>query len=162
MNSEHTVFLVCQDFYVRLSIFIHCYDFTSALVALQIPGDDVAVSARLHAGEESLLEIISVAVDRDKSRVSAAEGDLILAIIPPVVDMGIIRGDSEAHHVVNLAPSMFANPAVAAGIVRIDGWRQEVAGGILRRVGVETTKVEGAHDTRGPERMRQHESNGHL
>jgi len=123
MNSEHTIFLVRQDFYVCSSILIHCYDFTSTFVVLQVPGDDIAVSTRFHTGKERLSQIISITIDRDESRVSATESDLILAVVPPVVDVGIIRGDSEAHHVVNLTPSMLADPAVTAGIVRIDDWR---------------------------------------
>jgi len=162
MNGEHTVFLGVQDFYVRPFILIHRYDITSTLVIHQVPGDDVTVRAGLHTGKEGLLQIISVAIERDESRVSTTEGNLILAVVPPVVDVGVIHGVSEAHHVVNLSPSMLADPAVAAAIVRIDGWRQQIAGGVLRRIGVKSPEVEGAHDTRGPIRMRQHERNGHL
>lgn len=123
MNGEHTVFLVCRNFYVRLSTLIHRYDFTSTLVVLQVPGDDVTVSARLQTGKKILPQVILVSIDRDESRVPTTESNLILAIVPPVVDSGILRDDSELHHVVNLSPSMLADKAVAAGIVRLDSWR---------------------------------------
>jgi len=123
MNGKHTIFLVRQDFYVCPFILIDFYDFTSTLIVFQVSGDNVAISARLQTGKKSLFQVIFITIDRNKSRVSATESDLILAIIPPVVDVGIVYGISEAHHVVNLTPSMFAYPAIAAGIVRIDDWR---------------------------------------
>ncbi|KYN45406.1 hypothetical protein ALC56_00149, partial [Trachymyrmex septentrionalis] len=163
MNGDHTIFLAWQDFYIRLSILIHCYGLTGTFVIFQISRDNVAVSTRLQRGKEMLLErLVFVTIDRNETRVSATESDLILAIVPPVVHVGIIRSDSEAHHVVNLPPSVLADPTVTAGIVRVDGWRYKISCRILRRVSVKTVKSEGTHDTRSSIIMCQHESNGHL
>ncbi|KYN19339.1 hypothetical protein ALC57_08312, partial [Trachymyrmex cornetzi] len=150
------------DFYKRLSILIHCYGLTGTLVILQISRDNVAVSTRLQRSKEILLEVIFITIDRKETRVSTTESDLILAIVPPVVHVGIIRSVSEAHHVVNLTPSMFADPTVIAGIVRVDGWRYKISYRVLRRVSVKIVKSEGTHDTRSSIRMCQHETNGHL
>lgn len=162
MNGEYTVFLPCQNLYVSLAIFTHRHDLTGTLVVHQVSRNDVAVSTGLQASKESLLQVKVVTIDRDKSVISAAEGDLVLAIVPPSVDAGFIRGISETQHIVNLTPSMLADPAVATGIIRIDDRRQSVSGGVVRRTAVEIVEVEGAHNTRIPVRMRQHESDGHL
>ncbi|KYQ55437.1 hypothetical protein ALC60_05674 [Trachymyrmex zeteki] len=162
MNGEHTIFFILQDFYMRLSILIHSYGLTSTLVILQISRDNVAISTRQQASKEILLQVTSFTIDHNETRVSATESDLIPAIVPPAVYVGIIHSVSEVHHVVNLTPSMLADPTVTAGIVRVDGWRYKIAYRVLRRVSVEIVKSEGTHDTRSSVRMCQHESNGHL
>lgn len=162
MNGEYTVFLVLQNFYIGSAVFTHFYNFAGALVILHVTGDDVTVSAGTQTGEEILLQIIAVIVDRDESAISATEGHLIPAIVPPGSDVGLIHGISEAHHVVNLTPPVFADPAVAASQVGTDDRRQKIAGAVLRRARVEVVKSEGAHNARSAVRMRQHESNSHL
>lgn len=39
---------------------------------------------------------------------------------------------AEADHVVNLAPPMFANPAVATRVIGVDGWRDDVVVHVMR------------------------------
>lgn len=162
MNSEYTIFLPCQNLYVSFAIFTHCHDLTGTLAVHQVSRNDVAVSTRLQAGKESLLQVKVITIDRDKSGISATEGDLVLAIVPPIVDAGFIDGISEAHHIVNLTPPMLADPAVATGIIRINNRRQSVSGGIVGWTFVEIVEIEGAHNTRGSIRVRQHEGDGHL
>jgi len=162
VNSEHSVFLRRQDLDVRHAVLVDFDALAGAPIVLQVAGDHVAVSARLQAREESPLQVESVAVDDDEGGASTAEGDLVLAIVPPGVQDGLIRNIPEADHVVDLAPSVLADPAVAAGVVGIDDRRQDVLVGVLRRTRVEVVKVKGAHDTWIPVGMRQHESDSHL
>jgi len=162
VNSEHSVFLRRQDLDVRHAVLIDFDALAGTPIVLQIAGDHVAVSARLQAREESLLQIELVAIDGDEGGASAAEGDLVLTVVPPGIQDGLIRNVPEADHVVDLAPSVLADPAVAAGVVGIDDRRQDVVVGVLRRTRVEVVKIEGAHDTWTPVGMRQHESDSHL
>lgn len=162
MDGEYTVFLVLQNFYVGPAVFTYFYNFASTLVILDVAGNDVAVSAGSQTSEEILFQIILVVVDREESAISATEGGLIRVIVPPEFHLGLIHGISEAHHVVNLTPPVFADPAVAASQVGIDDWRQKITGAVVRRTRVEVVKSEGAHNTRSAVGMRQHEGNGHL
>jgi len=162
MKSEYAVFLPCQNLYVSSVIFTHFHDLTGTLVVLQASRNDVAVSTRWQTGKESLLQVKVITIDRDKSLISATKGNLVLAIVPPIVDTSIIHGISEVHHIVNLTPPMLANPAVTTGIIRLNNRRQDVSGGVVGRTLVKILKIEGAHNTRDPIRMRQHESDSHL
>lgn len=162
MNCKHTVFPVRQDLYISFSVLLHIYDFAGTLVVYLIPRNNVAVNARLQTRVKCLPEIESVVVDSDESVLSATEGDLILAVVPPALNVGVVRDISESHHVVNLTPSMLADETVAAGVIGIDDRRQKIAVYILGRSVVEIVEAEGTHDARVSVRMGQHESNGHL
>lgn len=44
---------------------------------------------------ERLLEVITVVVDGDKAPVAPAEGDLVVAVVPPVVKIGTCRREKK-------------------------------------------------------------------
>lgn len=60
-----------------------------------------------------------VIVNRDETHVSSAKSDLIVPIIPPVVQSRSRHGIPEPDHVVNLPPTMFTHPATPTGQVRV-------------------------------------------
>lgn len=162
VNSENSVVLSFQDLDVRVAILLHVDHFPGASSVLQLARDHVAVRTGGQAGLQGRFQIVLVTVERNESRISATERDLIAAVVPPTVDVRSINHVAEANHVVNLSPTVFADPTVAATVVRIDNRGDEIAVAILRRSLILALEVEGTHDARSAEWMGQHEGDGHL
>lgn len=120
MRCDYTVFICSKDFYVSVVILVYPYGLSGAFSVDQVSGNDVTVDSIFQTGEQRSIEVELVIVERDKSAFTETKGDLIAAIIPPVVDCGSVDGVAEDHHVVDLTPPVLADPAVAASIVRIN------------------------------------------
>lgn len=69
---------------------------------------------------QSLVKIPVIIVDSDESVPSPAEGDLVGVVVPPVVECGVTGRVPEAHHGVDLAPAVLADPTVTAGAVLVE------------------------------------------
>lgn len=69
---------------------------------------------------------------------------------------------TEANHVVDLSPTVFADPSIAAAVVSVERRRQNVSVVIVRRSLVADVEGEGAHHSRSSEWMGQHEGHCHL
>ena len=162
VNSENSVFLSFQDLDVRVAILLHIDHFPGASSVLQIARNHVAVRTGGQAGLQGRSQIVLVTVERNESRIPAAERDLIATVVPPIVHSRSMNHVTEANHVVDLSPTVFADPTVSASAVRIDSRRHEIAVAILRWSLILALKVEGTHHARSAERVSQHEGDGHL
>lgn len=162
VNSENSVFLSFQDLDVRVAILLNVDHFPGASSVLQIARNHVAVRTSGQTSLQGHFQIVLVTVERNESRVPAAERDLIVTVVPPIVDIRSMNHVAEANHVVNLSPAVFADPTVSASAVRIDSRRHEIAVAILRWSLILALEVEGTHYARCAERMCQHEGDSHL
>lgn len=84
--------------------------------------DHIAIGTGGKAGFEVPVELNAVQIERDESLRSATERHLLVSVVPPVGQGRSCDGVPEADHVEDLAPTMLADPSVAAGIVRVDLW----------------------------------------
>jgi len=125
-------------------------------------GDDVAVGAGGQARLQGAVQVVVVVVEGHEAAAASAEGDLVAAVVPPVLDLVRAHGVSEGHHVVDLAPAVLTHPAAAAGVVAIEDGRGDVVavGGGRALIGVR--EGEGGHHAGSAEWVRQHEGGGHL
>lgn len=154
MRCDYTIFVRGVNFNVSVVV-DHSYRFSSALSVHQISGNDVAVIPGFQVGVHVHFEIELFIVEHDKSAITTTKGDLIATVIvPPKVDRGPVDDVAELHHVVDLTPPVFADPAVATGIVRIDDRGQYVAVVVRRWAVVEVLEIVGAHYTWVPVIMR--------
>uniref|UniRef100_A0A182VFL8 Uncharacterized protein n=1 Tax=Anopheles merus TaxID=30066 RepID=A0A182VFL8_ANOME len=101
-------------------------------------------------------------VERHKADVPAGKRDLVVAIVPPVLQRRTPGKVAEVDHAVHLAPPVLAHPAAAARLVRIDDGRQQVALRIGRRALVKVGERERAHDAQLAVRIRGRKRGGHL
>lgn len=162
MRRDYTVFVRGENFDVSVAVRVHSYGFPGAPAVHQVPGDDVAVDPAFQAGEQGPLEVVPLIVERDESAITATKGDLIAAVVPPVVDRGSVYGVAKDQHVVDLTPPVLADPTVAAGVVRPDDRGQYVSVVVRRWTFVEVSEIEGAHYFWISIIMRQHKSDRHL
>lgn len=58
-----------------------------------------------------------IIVEGDEGLSASAESDLVASVVPPVVDASVASDIPEGDHAVDLAPTVLANPTVAAGVV---------------------------------------------
>uniref|UniRef100_A0AAG5CRN8 Uncharacterized protein n=1 Tax=Anopheles atroparvus TaxID=41427 RepID=A0AAG5CRN8_ANOAO len=124
--------------------------------------DNVTVGAGRQAGLQTLVQIERLHVEGDEATGSATERHLVVAVVPPVVDLRACDGVTEANHVIDLTPPVLAHPSATARVVRVESWRDQVLVCVLRRPSFGVGKCERAHDAHDAERMRQHERRGHL
>ena len=93
----------------------------------------VLIAAICHIGLKSVGERLLLPVNRNKALGFAAEGDLMMAIIPPVGDLCAVGLLAKRDHIGNLGPAVFAYPGFPTlGLaLLVDGvlWRALVAVG---------------------------------
>ena len=73
-------------------------------------GRHVLIAAICHIGLKSVGERLLLPVNRNKALGFAAEGDLMMAIIPPVGDLCAFGLLAKRDHIGNLGPAVFAYP----------------------------------------------------
>lgn len=64
-----------------------------------------------------LVKVPIIIIDSDESVASSTKGDLVGAVVPPVVDASVASCVPEGDHCGDLAPAVLTDPAVAAGAV---------------------------------------------
>lgn len=114
---------------------IHIHFNAGAIVArTNAARNDVAVNAARQASAQLPAHLRRVAVERNKATATAAECDLIGAIIPPFAQRSQRANDvPEADHVPDLWPPMLAYPAVGAlAGGRVECRRNDLLGRIAR------------------------------
>src|SRR5574341_29506 len=73
------------------------------------------IPARGEAGLEAARERRAFLVDDDEAEIAAAEGDLVVAVVPPVAHAPVGRRRiAEAHHVGDRSEAVLADPAAHA------------------------------------------------
>jgi len=124
MDSDHRVGVVIPSGFgdnSRHSIVVDVDDVSGASVFGGVTGHDVTVGAARKSSLQSALQDAVFVVESDESAIAARKGDLIVAVVPPVSDAFHAGGVSPCDHVPDLAPSVLADPVVAAGAVALDG-----------------------------------------
>lgn len=162
MNGHDAILLGLANIDIGTSIGANCDGLAGAAGAALRARDDIAVGAGGEASLQRAVQIVVVIVEGDEALAATAEGDLVAAIVPPILEPRITDDIAEANHVIDLAPAMLAHPAAAARVVAIEGRRGNVVaiGSGWSLIGV--VEREGGHHTRCAERMGQHESGGHF
>jgi hypothetical protein len=72
--------------------------------------DDVTIVSSWKTGLQSLADAVILVADDDEAAITTTERNCISAVIPPVGDGLSESSVVELDHVVDLTPSMFANP----------------------------------------------------
>lgn len=162
VQSEHAVKVLGSDVNVAIAVAVHLHRLACTGAIHQVAGDDVAVLARGQAGLQSLREVVEVVVEGDEALGAATEGNLVVAIVPPVVQLGAADGVLEADHVVDLAPAMLTDPAIDAGAVLIELRRDDALLGVLGRRLVAIVEAKGAHHLADAIGIGQMEGGGHF
>lgn len=162
VQGEDAVEVLGSDVNVAIAIAVHLHRLARTGAIHQVAGDDVAVLARGQAGLQCLREVVEVVVEGDEALGAATEGNLVVAIVPPVVHLGAADGVLEGHHVVDLAPAMLTDPAVHAAAVLIELRRDDALLGILGRRLVAIIEAKGAHHLADAIGIAQMEGGGHL
>ena len=109
-----------------------------------------------------LLQIDLIRVDSNESSISPAEGNLVCPIVPPSFEFCIGHVVPEPDHTIDLQPAVFADPAVATGLVRVDDWGEDGTVACCWWTSLEVVEGKGTHDTWGAVGMGQHERDRHL
>lgn len=109
-----------------------------------------------------LRQIVEIIVEGHKALGAATEGNLVVAIVPPVVHLGAPDGVLEGHHVVDLSPAMLTDPAIGASAIGIKLRRDDALLGILRRRLVAVVEAKGAHHLADAVGIGQMEGGGHF
>lgn len=120
MQGQYTVEVIGSDVYIAITILVHSDRFAGAGSVDQAAGNHIAVGSGGQTGIQILRQIVQVVVDSQEALVAATEGDLVVSIVPPAGDLRIPNGVLEAHHRVDLTPTMLANPAIHTGSIRIE------------------------------------------
>jgi len=121
VDSQHRIFVGIRNVNICPTKHLNGDGLARARVALFVAANDITVGSSGEACLESLYEWVAVVVDGVEASVTSAKGDLVSAIVPPVVHPCPRSHHSEPHHVVDLPPSMFAYPSTPTGQVRVDG-----------------------------------------
>jgi len=143
-------------------------DVAGASVVGGIAGNDVTISACRKSGGESSVQNAIFVVEGDEGFIAAGKGDLIVSVVPPVIQATHAGSITPFDHISDLSPSVFADPVVTASAIALDGHVTNATVSVGRRtnpivaasnssgVGV------GAHDLGEAIRISHHKSVGDL
>lgn len=162
VDGKDTVFLGLANRDVGPAIGANNNGLASATGAALLARDDIAIGAGWESSLEGTVHVVVVVVEGNKATIATAEGDLVVAIIPPVLHLGRSHGIPESNHVVDLAPTMLTDPSSAAGLVAVESGRGNVLAIGCRWSLVGVVEGERRHHTGCAEGMGQHEGGGHF
>ena len=155
--------------YLGLAAFVHRNRRAGAaqpvLFDHQRPFDDVAVDAGRHTRLEGAAQLGLTAVNDHEARVAAPKGNLVAAVVPPVADEEVRRGEVvEADHARYRPPAMLADPTVEAVRLLFAGIIDRVGAAVFqrRRPLVAILERIAAHDARVAVGIGEHEDDAQL
>jgi hypothetical protein len=160
MNGQDTVEFVVPNKNVRTSITSNADRFSRTAAALFRSRNDVAIRTSRQASLQILTQIGTLDVERNETSTSPTEGNLIVAVRPPVVDACATDDVTEVDHLVNLTPTVFAHPPVATQSVWVG--RNEVASAVVRWSLITIVEVKRAHYPLDSVGMGQHKRRSHF
>ena len=102
---------------VSFHIRMHGNHFARTPVVDLVAADNVTVLTGGHTGEQRVVHVEVVVVDGNEALVAARERDLIRSIVPPVLRLLVADSVAESVHVVDLAPTVLANPSISARVI---------------------------------------------
>lgn len=162
MDGQNTVILRAANGNVGTSIGANHNGLAGAAGAVLQARDDITVGASGQASLQGAVQIVVIVVEGNKAAAATAEGNLVAAVVPPVLQVSIVDGIAEGNHVVDLAPTVFAHPSIAAGEIAVELRGSDVGAIGCRWSLIGVGEGEGRHHTGCAEGMSQHEGGGHL
>jgi len=162
MQGQDTIEVIGCDVDIAVALLINCHRFSRTGTIDQAAGDHIAVGAGGQTGVQILGQIVQVVVDRQEALVAAAEGDLVVPIVPPPGNTRVSHGILEAHHCVDLSPTVLANPTIHTGPILIELGGNNPLLRILWRGSIVIVKGKGAHHPADAIGIGQMEGGGHL
>ncbi len=117
MNSNHRVLLVVSDVYAKRTVTADRETLARARAVDLVAADNVTVDTAWQAGLQSDIHAVIFVIDSNKCLVSTAERNLMVAIVPPVLNLLTVGNVSKLGHVVDLSPTMLTNPTVTASVI---------------------------------------------
>lgn len=120
MNSDDWVLGVVWNGDFGSAIRVDSDGLASTSGADFVARDDIAVFAGWQTSLEGLIQAVVLVVDGDEGFLATRERDLMVAVVPPVGDRFEAGYVSETGHVVDLAPSVLADPSTTTGVVTIE------------------------------------------
>lgn len=82
---------------------------------------------------QGLRQRVALVVEGDEALAAAAEGDLVVAVVPPVVERRAGDDVAELDHVGDLTPAVLAAPVAQTGAVRVERRTQDVVAAVVGR-----------------------------
>lgn len=162
MDGQNTVILRAANVDVGTSIGANHNGLAGAAGAALQARDDITVGAGGQASLQGAVQIVVVVVEGNKAAAATAEGNLVAAIVPPILQVSIVDGIAEGNHVVDLAPTVLAHPTVAARQIAVELRRGDVGAIGCRWSLIGVGEGERGHHAGCAEGMSQHEGGGHL
>lgn len=133
---------------LSFAILVHPDLLARATVIGRVSSDQITVGALRKAGLLPRALVVAFVAKREESLVAPGERDEVVARCVPVGDRSGAGGVTEARHVADLFPAMFADPVTHAGGVLVELRRQRVTPVTRWRSLIRVTEFVGAHDPR--------------